>query len=237
MIRYGLLIPGSETPVGEGANAPVRAQAIIDGRVEQVVLKRLDLDGVLAEAFCAVLLRAWGLPVPEPALVRADDGLAFASLDAGYPNLKQRLGWRDDLPPQAKDAMARIGAAIVCTFADIGLAIAADEAIANADRNLGNILWDGADHAYIDHERALGRLPGDANLLVEMAHLAGCQDAISHSAVAATMILPRELPAGIGSLGGHDTMRYAGMVESRLRHLSSAVLNRFPKPSDLLEAL
>ncbi len=237
MVRIGQLVPGSEQAVGEGITAPVRAHIILDGRTEITVLKRLPEDGILAEAFCAVLLRAWGLPVPEPLLVKTPDGLAFASLDAGYPNLKQRLGWRDDLPEAESHALILTGATIVSNWPDAGLALAADEAIANADRNLGNVLWDGVDHAYIDHERTLGRVPHQQNLMATFACLANMGEAVEKSAVAAALAMSATLPSGIETLGGLDASGYADLVCSRVTGLAGAVLKRFPKPTDLLTGL
>lgn len=237
MIRIGQLIPGSEQKVGEGVTAPVRAHIIVDGRTEITVLKRLSQDGILAEAFCAVLLRAWNLPVPEPLLVKTPDGLAFASLDAGYPNLKKRLGWRDGMPDAERNALVLAGATIVSNWADAGLALAADEAIANADRNLGNILWDGIDHAYIDHERTLGRVPHQHNLMAEFARMANMSEAVEKSAVAAALAMSATLPSGIETLGGFDASGYAELVCGRVTGLAGAVLKRFPKPTDLLTGL
>lgn len=237
MIRIGQLVPGSEQRVGEGVTAPVRAHVILDGRSEITVLKRLPQDGMLAEAFCAVLLRAWGLPVPEPLIVNTPDGLAFASLDAGYPNLKQRLGWNDDLPEDERNALVLTGAAIISNWPDAGLALAADEAIANADRNLGNVLWDGVDHAYIDHERTLGRVPHHHNLIAEFARLANMGETVEKSAVAAALAMSATLPSGIETLGGFDASSYAELVCSRVTGLAGAVLKRFPKPTDLLTGL
>lgn len=237
MIRIGQLVPGSEQTVGEGVTAPVRAHVIVDGRTEITVLKRLPQDGILAEAFCAVLLRAWNLPVPEPLLVKTAGGLAFASLDAGYPNLKKRLGWRDGLEEAERNALVLAGAKIVSNWADAGLALAADEAIANADRNLGNILWDGIDHAYIDHERALGRVLHQHNLMAEFARMANMSEAVEKSAVAAALAMSATLPSGIETLGGFDASSYAALVCGRVTGLAGAVLKRFPKPADLLTGL
>lgn len=139
-LRKGILYPGSETPAGEGLTGPVRGIIKADGQLHAAVIKRIPAPAVLAECFCALLLRAWGLPVPEPILVAERETLAFASLDAGYPNLKQRIGWREGLPAPFKAALERLGAAIVCAWDDAPTALAVDELIANADRNLGNFL-------------------------------------------------------------------------------------------------
>lgn len=228
----GTIYAGIETPVGEGVNAPVRGTVLVDGELRAAVLKRIPPDAVLAECFCALMLRGWGLPVPEPVLVTEGETLAFASLDAGYPSLKQRMGWKDDLPDMARNAIVKICASIVCSWRDAPLALTADEAIANNDRNLGNFLWDGDEHAYIDHERTMGRVSHEHNMIALMAQWAGKQDAVQAGAVSAALALPRYLHHDIHA-EGVDFSGLSEYLEKRLPALATRVLNRFPKPKDL----
>ncbi len=185
------IIEGSERAVGEGVNRPIRCLVRLpDNTLRAAVVKRINPEGVAAEVFCALLLRAWGLGVPEPAIVQADQ-IAFASIDSGFPNLKQRIGWQDHLPAPLKNALAMHGARIVAGFEDTPRALAVDEAIANRDRNLGNILWDGQNVAWIDHERALGLgSDPDENKLAAMVVAANVElDKIQMAAVSISMSL------------------------------------------------
>jgi hypothetical protein len=231
------LIPGTEVPIGEGVTAPVRCLVrFADHSCRAAVLKRMASPSVAAEAFCALLLRSWGLAVPEPAIVDGNP-LAFASIDSGYPNLKQRIGWSDALPESAKAALATYGAKLVAGFGETPLALAADEAIDNRDRNLGNILWDGSNVAWIDHERAFG-LGGDsdANKLAIMAVMSGDHVGIQKAAIALSLTLGTQAISEslleCASLG--EATGFASFVSSRLASLASRVLNRFPQPADLL---
>ncbi len=233
-LRIGALVPGSETPVGDGASRPVRAVILVDGTLHAAIVKRIPLENIVAECFCAILLRAWKLPVPEPVLVRDGDAMLFASLESVYPSLKQRIGWRPHLPDDARRAIEDYGIRLVCGLPDAALALAADEVIANADRNLGNILWDGAEHAYIDHERTLGLVPFEHNLLALFAIYAGKAEAIEKAAVAAALTLSSDVLHKIDLTAGLDAGPSVEYVEKRLPVLAMRILDRFPKPSDLL---
>jgi hypothetical protein len=108
-IRTAQVLPGTEIPAGDGLTGALRCTLILpDGTQRAAILKRAPLGEVAAEAFAALLLRAWGLPVPEPFIVDEPEAPAFASADAGYPNLKQRLGL-----PHRHDA-AHLGAGRGC---------------------------------------------------------------------------------------------------------------------------
>lgn len=234
------MVRGSETPVGIGATGALRCTLTIrSGARVAAILKRGTVGHVAAEAFSAMLLRSWGLPVPTPYLVPEDDGLAFASADAGYPNLRKRMGL-DALPDgPAKDAAIYLACELVCSMPTAGIAAAADEAILNHDRNLGNILWDGAAEAWIDHAYSLGQAPahiGTRNKLCDMAQLVGGHEAMSKAAVAQALALNRDAPQEAGQhlpqpLRGQAL---ADQVTNRLNGLAMALLSRFSRPKDLL---
>jgi hypothetical protein len=231
------LVEGTETVIGEGQTRPVRCIVrFSDLSIRAAVVKRMSPQGVAAEAFCAVLFRGWGLSVPEPALV-AGEALAFASLDAGYPNLKQHIGWSDELPQQIKDLLIARGAKLVAAFQQTPLALAADEAIDNRDRNLGNILWDGSNIAWIDHEHSLGLVPyTDQNLLAHLAVMSGDHSKVQTAAVALALTLGiqavNEATAACTTLSGIEA--FAIQVNERIKTLATRVLHRFPQPADLL---
>jgi hypothetical protein len=185
---------------------------------------------VAAEAFCALLLRGWGLSVPEPALVNSP--LAFASMDTSYPNMKQQIGWSDNLPPAVQSVLAKRGAELVSQFTETPLAVAADEAIENRDRHLGNILWDGANVAWIDHERTLGVVPmTDANKLAVLATMSANAQNVQKTAAAIALTLAPScvLDARIAAANFVQSEAFADRVSAKLSTLSAAVLKRFPQ--------
>lgn len=164
--------------------------------------------------------------------------MAFASADRGYPNLKQRCAI-DALPAGAVRQAAEYAAKrLVSGFATTPLAIAADEAIDNRDRNMGNILWDGNEVAWIDHALSLGQRPDypDVNKLCMMVIQCNQHERVAPAAVGRALALDRTLatPAGAAlplALSGGSLAAY---VAPRMAMLASRVLARFPQPADLL---
>lgn len=240
MIETARLLPGSETPVGDGTTGALRCMIELpDRRRCAAVLKRGPLGDVAAEAFGAALLRAWGLPMPTPYLVHEPAGLSFASAEEAYPSLRKRLGL-DVLPPgPARDAAVRVGSLLASGMPSAGLATAADEAIENHDRNLGNILWDGTAEAWIDHAYALGRAPahiGTGNKLCQMALHAGTDHQLRPAAVAQALALNRDAPHAVADAlpAALSGPALAQRVAPRLARLAMLVLARFPQPQDLL---
>jgi hypothetical protein len=230
------IVPGTQQPISEGVNRPVRAVLRFpDHSVRAGYVKPMAPACVAAEAFCALLLRGWGLNVPEPAIVA--DPFAFVSIDTGYPNLKQRIGWSDALPPQVRDLLQQQGARLVAGFSETPRALAADEAIDNRDRNLGNILWDGGSVAWIDHERSLGVVPqADANKLALMTIMAGDAGEVQRSAIAIALTLGTQAVAAASQdcEALPEAATFAAAITARLPGLAQRVLARFPQPADLL---
>lgn len=226
--------------MGEGFYGAKRCTIVLeDGTRRAAIVKRGPIDQISAEIFCAVLLRGWGLNVPDPFLVKEESGLAFASADAGYPSLSRRLSL-DHLPDgSAKSAAMLIAARIAVSMKSAGLAAAADEAIDNRDRNLGNILWDGTQEAWIDHGLALGNGAkyDDINKLCVMAvNLCGDYANLQRAAVANSMTL-----SASHATTAQEAITASGIafeaeefVTRRLPGLAKQVLARFPQPADLL---
>lgn len=234
-LETAILVPGSETPAGDGVSGAVRCVLTTAGGARRAaILKRIPKQAVLAEAFSALLLRAWGLTVPDPYLVPEGNEIYFASADATYPSLKHRFGIKDLPNGPAKDALVKAACHIVASLPQTPLAIVADEAIDNRDRNLGNVLWDGAEEAWIDHELALGLAAhlDDLNKLAMMVNATDASSPISQSAVAAWMSLDRSTPEHAANLV--DAPHFAEIVSKRLVALGTRLLNRFPAPNDLL---
>jgi hypothetical protein len=181
------LVAGTETPAGDGNSGALRCTIRLPDRsLRAAVLKRGPLDEIAAEAFAALLLRAWSLPVPDPFLVVDGSSLSFASADMAYPNLKQSLGLTSLPPGPAREAAGALAALIATSLPTAPLAAACDEAIDNRDRNLGNVLWDGQSEAWIDHALSLGRAHArpDVNKLCQMVAGRSDQDRFSRAAIA-----------------------------------------------------
>jgi hypothetical protein len=239
-LKWATVVPGSEVSASAGTTGAIRCVLSIPGEsLTRAVLKRGHESHTMAEAFCALLLRGWGLPVPRPFLVQEGPLISFASADDGYPNLNQRLGV-DALPKESSQhaQAVKIAAQLACSLPTAALAATADEAIQNRDRNLGNILWNGTDEAWIDHAFALGNgahLP-DANKLCDMAVFTGQAEALEATAIAHWTALDRAEPlAAARSLESiADCTSSAAFVAARLNQLGMLLLARFPSPRDLL---
>ena len=236
-LREAVIIGGTESPVGEGVNHAWRCLIRFeDETISTAIVKKLDARGFSVEIFCSVLCRAWGLSVPEIVIIK-DREFLVASIDVGYPNLKQRLNLTDDLPESIKQALVVNGAKLISTFSSTPLAIAVDEAINNRDRNLGNILWDGNNVSWIDHERALGYVGSkDLNVLVSLALMSGEAEKIKVAATATALTLSSELivDSTQNIQGVEDLIDCQKFVLQRIASVTTLVVNRFPKPDDLL---
>lgn len=239
-LQTATVIAGSESPAGDGQFGAMRCVITLpDGSRRAAVIKRGPVGEIAAEAFGALVLAAWGLPVPEPFLIDEATGPAFATADVGYPNLKKRLGL-DSLPDgPAKAAALQIAVQLAVQLPSTPLAVVADEAINNRDRNLGNILWDGQSEAWIDHALALGEHPEgypDRNKLAEMACMAGDHDRVSRAAVGQALAVSSSplVPASDAMPTALQGRNHAAYVAARLNNLAARVLDRFPKPADLL---
>lgn len=238
-LQTATIIAGTETPAGDGQFGAVRCIIVLpDGSRRAAYLKRGPVGQIAAEAFAALVLSSWGLPLPEPFLVEEAAGPAFASSDAGYPNLKKRLSL-DSLPEgPAKNAATYLAAQLAVQLPSAPLAAVADEAIDNRDRNLGNILWDGHAEAWIDHALALGEYPDgypDGNKLCSMAVMAGEHDRVCRAAIGQALAIdPAVLDSARNALPlSLQQKDYAAYVAARLTNLAVRLLDRFPKPADL----
>lgn len=240
-IGWATIIPGTEMPAGGGTTGAVRCILASPGRPNfAAIVKRDAIPQVIAEAFCALLLRGWGIPVPDPYLVADADTVAFGSADATYPNLMQRLGIAGfENGGVEHQAAVRLATRLASQLPSAPLVAAADEAIDNRDRNLGNILWDGTSEAWIDHAFALGNGEGfleDVNKLCQMSVFSGLAEDMRSSSTAQWMLMDRSKPDTVRDELGNvvDTSTQARFVTDRLNQLGMRLLARFPAPHDLL---
>lgn len=112
------------------------------------------------ECICAIIGRYFNLPIPKPLVVKVthenfDDipfgshELAFGAIDLKHPSFRRYIC--DKLPKDEiqrnLDKLKSFG-----KIADIGIF---DEFIGNNDRHSGNILFDGKEFCFIDHDQAI----------------------------------------------------------------------------------
>lgn len=229
-----LIVKG--TKVGEGVNEPCRAIVRTNEIDIAIILKELPPAAIAAECFAALLLRKWGLNVPEPILVDMNGTLGFGSAEITYPNLKQKFQY-DLIPNELQQIVLAHMANIIREWKQTPLAIAIDEVIGNKDRNIGNILWDGGEPYFIDHERSFDLVKlGDRNKLAELSILGNSDtNSILQAAVSTARALSLSvMQEAITATASLDTRHCSEYIESRMPHLVSMVLNRFPQPQDLL---
>lgn len=236
-LRRATLIPDTEVPLDDGATIPppVRAQVRVDGVAMAAIVKRVPPRELAAECLCALLLPAWGVPVPEPLVVEDGEFLCFGSLEKAYPSLKKRFALHGDLPKPLQAKRALMAGAIIAEWDETPLVIAADEAIRNYDRNLGNILWDGDARAYIDHAKALGVDAGPGiNKLAGIMHTLGLAARMEPAAVSACFTLAATaVTEAISALPAEWVEcrdAFEGFILGRLPSLANQVIACFPKP-------
>lgn len=238
-IEVAQVVGGTLTPTGDSTTGAQRCVlALTDGSRRAAVVKFDSIELVAAECFCALLLQSWGLNVPDAFIVDMDGKIGFASADAGYPNLLQKMSVSKALPDAVRRAALIRACAVAAGFRSTALAVAADEAIGNRDRHLGNILWDGQQEAWIDHAFAVGNGEHlqDRNQLAQIVRYAGTHEKLSSSAIGLALAID---PATLDR--ANDDVISAGVpcnaaqyVADRLPHLADRLLARFPAPSDLL---
>ena len=226
ILKTATVIQGTEISISDGITKPVRAVVRLEGATYNAVIKNLPIQHVAAECFAALL------PVAQPLLIEGEQ-LRFGSLDDGYPNLKQKIGWDDNLDENQKNSLYRLGALIMSELKETPIAICADEAIGNFDRNLGNILWDGSKVAFIDHERAFGLSnDAEANKLASLIQISDKSKNIEASSVARALAFNSAI-LDTFDCEGLNISDLKSYVSNRVNSLANRELNRFPQPKDL----
>lgn len=153
-VKVGLMLPGAYPFNDQNVNPTWKAHVKTHESVVVAYIKKVSPRDLYVECVCATIGRALGLPIPMPMIVKVthdslnevpegESVLAFGSEDAGYPSFRRYV--------KSEEAMEKLRAYSKCL--DIGVF---DEWIANWDRNLGNILYDGGENfSFIDHENAI----------------------------------------------------------------------------------
>ena len=227
------LVEGTERNGPEGGTNPKNCLVrMADGTLQKAILKRLDEQSLAAEIIGAHLLRHWGLQVPDPFIVKMPNGdLAFGSKEEPYPSLYQHIGMDDEeINPSVIGDLRERAAALVFSHKQSTIAIAADEAISNFDRHIGNILWNGSSISWIDHEKCFFlSKENDANRLVALAGLLGSHEEIKASSIkSASLIAKSNPPSFTEDFTGYLSRLDYNKVMSNLYSLADRVRRRFP---------
>lgn len=162
-IAVAELLPGA-TPFDDTNVNPVYKGMVglPNGDDLPAFIKFIDRRAILIESLCAIIGRGLNLPIPTPVLVIVPDDanpspsythdIAFASLDAGYPSIRKLVTVQQQVDRKlAQPIMERLA-----KWKHLARSVVFDEYIANTDRQIGNLLYDGLnDFVLIDHERCL----------------------------------------------------------------------------------
>lgn len=153
-IETGVLLPGAEKFSDCNINQTWKGHVRTNTDTVVVYAKLIDAREICIEAFCALLGRQLGIPIPKPFLILADssslpivppgqNALMFGSEDADFPSFRRYANCK-----QAYTRLQNFKSTL-----DVGVF---DEWIANHDRNIGNILYDGGNEfLFIDHGLAI----------------------------------------------------------------------------------
>jgi hypothetical protein len=184
MIEEGVLIPATLRPIGQGISGAQRGQVKIAGVSQKCVVKPETLSGIAAECFAAAVGNHLGLPTLHPVIVRhpGQQSMWFGARDKSHPSLLTALNVNAQNQAQA----VRSAVMLLATWAQFGSTITFDELIGNPDRNLGNLLWDGADFWLIDHAASMDNKPFTQNKLADV--VTGTLDPKSIASVKASSI-------------------------------------------------
>ena len=157
MIKRGRIVD-EIGPAGNGLyGSKIVKIALADPPVEVTAYaKKLNETTFLVELLSSMLASALDLPTPEPIIAFSEDGseILFATIKIDYPDLSQRLTLNGDAVADTPENRAILK--LVSDWVDLERAAAFDEWIANGDRNVGNVLFNGKDAFYlIDHNLAM----------------------------------------------------------------------------------
>lgn len=153
-IKIGLMLPGATSFNDHNVNPTWKGHVKTHDSVVVAYVKQVTVQELYAECVCAAIGRSLGLSIPKPIIVKVthtifeeipegEYALAFGSEDAGYPSFRRYF--------KSEEALEKLKS--YSKALDVGVF---DEWIANWDRNVGNILYDGGDKfSFIDHENAL----------------------------------------------------------------------------------
>lgn len=159
-IELATLLPGARLVTGQqNVEETWKAEVYAETGPTIAYVKMLEPQQVISEVVCSLVGSALGLNIPKPFLVYVERNnlpqskkwntseerrISFGSEDARHPSFRQWI-------------QANGNAVFRALVSWNGFAQTAwlDEWIANDDRNVGNLLFDGNDFWLIDHSHAL----------------------------------------------------------------------------------
>ncbi len=160
-LELGLVLPGVQNFYDKNQNQVWKAFVQLENREIIAYVKLLETPRQLyVECLCAIIGRYLGLPIPMPILVLFTpeskiggiNGIryGFGSEEVNYPSFRRYLGKNKVIPDDLRKKLIEYP-----KLTELALF---DEWIANWDRNVGNILFDGGNNFYfIDHEHAIAK--------------------------------------------------------------------------------
>ncbi|MCA9462479.1 MAG: hypothetical protein KC590_10140 [Nitrospira sp.] len=162
-IELAALLPGAQLVTGQGnVEETWISEIYAESGPTVAYVKVLNQNQLASEVVCALIGMALNLNIPKPYLVLAEkqnlpgskkwlDGqnqkICFGSENAKSPSFRQLL----TLNPNRKKAIWNI----LLKWDGFKETAWFDEWIANDDRNVGNVLWDGKKFWLIDHSHSL----------------------------------------------------------------------------------
>ncbi|MCK4843199.1 MAG: hypothetical protein KAT04_15165 [Methylococcales bacterium] len=240
-VKIGLMLPGAKSFNDLNVNPTWKAHikthdSVVIGYVKQVSPRNLYI-----ECICAIVGRSLGLSIPKPLIVKVTsdnfksipDGqfaLAFGSEDADYPSFRRYA--------QSEEALGKLKE--YSKTIDVGVF---DEWVANWDRNIGNILYDGGNSfSFIDHENAIDVSvaedePARANQIIDIIYTVKSEfEKFKLSRDVQTSIIPpyNELPFSILSektyassyLSDEEVLSVISFLENRVQYLDTLFRKR-----------
>lgn len=156
MIRFGTIVYFVNQEVGGKFGAKIAYVNIENQPVQlRCYVKQLNSNELLIEIFSALIGRKLGLPIPEPIISFDDQNNPwYSSLDVKYLDLSKQLGFANNQFTNSSSNIRTFQE--LASWKQLNLACVFDEYIANEDRNIGNILFDGKDKFYlIDHHLSM----------------------------------------------------------------------------------
>lgn len=127
--------------------------------MEQAYIKQVsDINELYREIICSLLGRAIGINTPEPLIVKVElnhpniptskDTIFFGTIDCSSPPFTRYIHDNELFDDE------------ILKYKDLHKILCFDELIANTDRHLGNVLFNGLTYNFIDHGRTF---PPDLN--------------------------------------------------------------------------
>lgn len=226
MIKQGVIVSISDEEVN-GKFGAKRVKLSINNQIEvNAYAKKLNNTQLLIEIMTALIGREQKLPIPEPVIAynKERTEVWFASIDVKHPDLAYHLIIKRNNIENNLNNKAIFKKLAEWNYLD--QACVFDQWIANNDRNIGNILFNGKDQFYlIDHNLAMA-LPFAENQAIESELLdinisINGTDEIAKQRIKANLIMhaesiPSQLPQQIADQLTKEIPHFKGEILTKL---------------------